>query len=87
MPTQKQLQNRASYQKRKATTKTTKAALWKGEAKIINNKLIEERKEGMPCKEKREMQVVALEGENSLLCDLMNIFADQFYSLTCKLKV
>ena len=32
------------------------------------------------------MQVVALEGENSLLRDLMKIRAGQFSSLSCKLK-
>ncbi len=55
MPTQKQLWDRGSYQKKKATTKSAKAALWKGEAKRINNNLMEERKEGMWCKEKRDM--------------------------------
>ncbi len=55
MPTQKQLQDRGSYQKRKATTKTTETDLWKGEAKRINNKLMEERKEGMQHEEKREL--------------------------------
>ncbi len=86
MLTQKQLRDRSFYWKRKATTKTTKAALWKGEAKRINNKLMEERKEGMQHYEKRVMQAVALEGENSLLCDIMKIGAGQLSSLTSKLK-
>ena len=86
MLTQKQLRDRASYQKRKATTKTTKAALWKGEAKRINNKLMEEREEGMQREEKREMQAVAIKGESSSLRDLMKIRAGRFSSLICKLK-
>ncbi len=45
-----------------------------------------ERKEGMWREEKREMQDVALEGENSSLRDLMKICTGQFSSSTCKLK-
>ena len=86
MPTQKQLRDQTSYQKAKAAVKSSEAALWKGEAKRIKDTLMEERKEGMWREEKREIQAVALKGENSFLCDLMKIFMSRFSSFTCKLK-
>ena len=47
MLTGKQLQDKASYHKRKATLKYDEAALWEGDAKRIKDNLMEERKEGM----------------------------------------